>query len=231
MQELNSGWCRHVRCRRTTVLKCNSCRCDEGRKGKVRTGCGIWQYADAARLNCRVDACDSEGICNLWRNRITGQPSSRLLRHRTRMHSLEGWRSQLFNTVAGVDGCSDLSLGLPIRVFRTDLSRLMSIAALRDVLSAFKSRTFLADALKASGAHDLETIERMQNDDGGFGFWKRGDEQLPYIGIHVAHAAGAREKRRDTLLTRRCCRNSKQYACAISRSEFRELQPSMRSGC
>lgn len=35
----------------------------------------------------------------------------------------------------------------------------------------------------------------MQNDDGGFGFWRRGDESWPYLSIHVAHAvARATEK-------------------------------------
>jgi uncharacterized protein YfaS (alpha-2-macroglobulin family) len=28
----------------------------------------------------------------------------------------------------------------------------------------------------------------MQNDDGGFGFWRRGEESWPYVSIHVAHA-------------------------------------------
>jgi uncharacterized protein YfaS (alpha-2-macroglobulin family) len=28
----------------------------------------------------------------------------------------------------------------------------------------------------------------MQNEDGGYGFWKRGDESWPFISIHVAHA-------------------------------------------
>jgi len=35
----------------------------------------------------------------------------------------------------------------------------------------------------------------MQNDDGGFGFWRRGEESWPYVSIHVAHAlARAKEK-------------------------------------
>jgi uncharacterized protein YfaS (alpha-2-macroglobulin family) len=38
----------------------------------------------------------------------------------------------------------------------------------------------------------------MQNGDGGFGFWKRGDESWPYLSIHAAHAlALAKQKKLD----------------------------------
>jgi uncharacterized protein YfaS (alpha-2-macroglobulin family) len=54
----------------------------------------------------------------------------------------------------------------------------------------------------------------MQNDDGGFGFWRRGDQDWPYLGIHVAHAlTRAKEKGYDvpqTMLDR-----SKSYLRAI----------------
>ncbi len=35
---------------------------------------------------------------------------------------------------------------------------------------------------------DVERLRALQNDDGGFGFWRRGDESWPYVSIHVAHA-------------------------------------------
>src|SRR5437764_6370300 len=37
-------------------------------------------------------------------------------------------------------------------------------------------------------ARDVQRLRVLQNDDGGFGFWRRGDESWPYISIHVAHA-------------------------------------------
>jgi uncharacterized protein YfaS (alpha-2-macroglobulin family) len=38
----------------------------------------------------------------------------------------------------------------------------------------------------------------MQNSDGGFGFWQRGNESWPYLSIHVAHAlARAKQKKFD----------------------------------
>lgn len=68
-------------------------------------------------------------------------------------------------------------------------SRMLTIAALRDVLAAFKAEG-LPDAatLRAFVDADIERIERLQNPDGGFAFWRRGDRSWPYLTIHVAHA-------------------------------------------
>lgn len=42
---------------------------------------------------------------------------------------------------------------------------------------------------------DIKRLEGMQNQNGGFGFWKRGDESWPFLSLHVAHAlARARQK-------------------------------------
>jgi uncharacterized protein YfaS (alpha-2-macroglobulin family) len=35
---------------------------------------------------------------------------------------------------------------------------------------------------------DIEKLSGLQNYDGGFGFWHKGEESWPYISIHVAHA-------------------------------------------
>ena len=78
-------------------------------------------------------------------------------------------------------------------------SRIITIAALRDVLTAFKAKDLpSAKEMEAAVTRDLKRLQGMQNDDGGFGFWKRGDESWPYLGIHVAHAlARARQKKFD----------------------------------
>lgn len=75
-------------------------------------------------------------------------------------------------------------------------SRVLAIAGLRDVLSAFEADGLPApEALATSVARDLEMLARLQNGDGGFAFWRRGDESWPYVSIHVAHAfARARSK-------------------------------------
>ena len=70
-------------------------------------------------------------------------------------------------------------------------SRVMAVAALRDVLTAFKAEGLPpADEIMAAVARDVERLGKMQNSDGGFGFWRRGDESWPWLTIHVAHALG-----------------------------------------
>ncbi|MDD5308947.1 MAG: alpha-2-macroglobulin family protein [Deltaproteobacteria bacterium] len=68
-------------------------------------------------------------------------------------------------------------------------SRILAIAALRDVLSAFDAEGLPAPAqLEASVASDMKRLAARQNWDGGFAFWRRGDEGWPYLTVHVAHA-------------------------------------------
>jgi hypothetical protein len=51
------------------------------------------------------------------------------------------------------------------------------------------------EAMLASVKKDVEMLRRLQNADGGWAFWKHGDESWPFLTAHVAHAlARAREK-------------------------------------
>ena len=68
-------------------------------------------------------------------------------------------------------------------------SRVLAVAALRDVLTAFKAKEMPSpEEMKAAVARDIKRLQGMQNDDGGLAFWRRGDESWPYVSIHVAHA-------------------------------------------
>ncbi len=70
-------------------------------------------------------------------------------------------------------------------------SRMISVAALQDVLRAFKAKEMPSDAeLKARFAKDVEILKSRQNDDGYFGLWKKEDERykFPFVTVHVAHA-------------------------------------------
>jgi len=52
--------------------------------------------------------------------------------------------------------------------------------------------------MEAAVTRDLQRLEGMQNEDGGFGFWQRGNESWPYLSIHVAHAlARAKQEKFD----------------------------------
>jgi uncharacterized protein YfaS (alpha-2-macroglobulin family) len=68
-------------------------------------------------------------------------------------------------------------------------SRVLAIAALKDVLGAFDAKGLpSAETLIASVTRDMERLKTLQNADGGFGFWRNGEESWPYVSIHAAHA-------------------------------------------
>ncbi len=68
-------------------------------------------------------------------------------------------------------------------------SRILAVAALRDVLAAFEAKGLpKPDEIVASVDRDVKMLERLQNEDGGWAFWRRGDPSWPYVSIHVAHA-------------------------------------------
>jgi len=68
-------------------------------------------------------------------------------------------------------------------------SRIMAIATLRDVLSAFQAEGLpSADELDAAVAADLAGLSALQNDDGGWAWWQRGRPSEPWITVTVAHA-------------------------------------------
>ncbi|HEX8283426.1 MAG TPA: alpha-2-macroglobulin family protein [Pyrinomonadaceae bacterium] len=75
-------------------------------------------------------------------------------------------------------------------------SRVISVVALSDVLAAFGTKGLPAPSeLRASIGADLERLRGLQNEDGGFGFWRRGEASVPFVSAHVAHAlARARSK-------------------------------------
>ena len=68
-------------------------------------------------------------------------------------------------------------------------SRIMAVAALRDVLTAFSAEGLPTPAeMEAAVQRDIERLQGLQNYDGGFPYWDRGRESIPYNTIHVAHA-------------------------------------------
>jgi uncharacterized protein YfaS (alpha-2-macroglobulin family) len=75
-------------------------------------------------------------------------------------------------------------------------SRLIAIAALKDVLAAFQAPGLPPPSqLIDSARRDVELLRRLQNDDGGWGFWRHDEESWPFLTAHVAHAlARAKDK-------------------------------------
>lgn len=77
----------------------------------------------------------------------------------------------------------------PFECSEQKASRLLSIAALRDVLEAFNADG-LPDAktIESRMAEDLKSLMRLQNADGGWEYWRRDDKSIPYVSLHVTHA-------------------------------------------
>ncbi|MCB9697513.1 MAG: Ig-like domain-containing protein [Alphaproteobacteria bacterium] len=68
-------------------------------------------------------------------------------------------------------------------------SRVLGIASLRDVLTAFESPALPAPAvLEHRVEQDLRHLADRQHWNGGWSFWRKGDETWPYLSIHVANA-------------------------------------------
>ena len=68
-------------------------------------------------------------------------------------------------------------------------SRVLGIAALRDVLTAFEAEGLpSAVDMEAAVQRDVTRLQGMQNYDGGFPYWRRGQESIPFNTIHAAHA-------------------------------------------
>jgi uncharacterized protein YfaS (alpha-2-macroglobulin family) len=68
-------------------------------------------------------------------------------------------------------------------------SRILGVAALRDVLTAFEADGLPSpQEMEAAVQRDIERLGGLQNWDGGFPYWRRGQDSIPFNTIHVAHA-------------------------------------------
>ena len=68
-------------------------------------------------------------------------------------------------------------------------SRIMAIAALRDVLAAFAVEGLPSQAkIDAAVNADIAALVAVQNDDGGFPYWRKYEQSEPFNSIQVTHA-------------------------------------------
>lgn len=96
-------------------------------------------------------------------------------------------------------------------------SRVLAIAALRDVLAAFEAEGLPPEnELVAAVGRDVKRLEAMQNGDGGFGFWRRGSESWPYVSLHASHAL-ARAKQKGFDVPEHTLDRAKKYLAAIEK--------------
>ncbi|MFL7807306.1 MAG: hypothetical protein AB8I80_01675, partial [Anaerolineae bacterium] len=68
-------------------------------------------------------------------------------------------------------------------------SRILAVSALRDVLEAFSAEGLPSpEEMQAAVERDIEELQKLQNNDGGFPYWRRGWDSIPFNTIHAAHA-------------------------------------------
>lgn len=68
-------------------------------------------------------------------------------------------------------------------------SRVLSTAALRDVLTVFQAKDLPSkEEIEAKMQADIAELKKLQHKDGGFSFWRSDDDSIPYVTVHVAHA-------------------------------------------
>ena len=68
-------------------------------------------------------------------------------------------------------------------------SRILAIAALRDVSNAFEAKDLPSKKeIEARMTSGIQRLQQLQHSDGGFSFWRSDDESFPYISVHAIHA-------------------------------------------
>ena len=73
----------------------------------------------------------------------------------------------------------------------------------------------------------MKLLARLQNDDGGFPFWRRGDPSWPYVSIHVAHAL-QRAKEKGFAVPEQTLSRARDYLVNVERHIPREYGPDVR---
>ena len=98
-------------------------------------------------------------------------------------------------------------------------SRILAIAALKDVLGAFEAPALPSKAvLIRSIAHDLKRLSRRQHYSGGWDYWRKDRRPDPFVSVHVMHAL-ARAKQKGFKVPSRMAAQGLSYLRNI-RSQF-----------
>ncbi|CAM2007870.1 Ig-like domain-containing alpha-2-macroglobulin family protein [Acanthopleuribacter pedis] len=105
-------------------------------------------------------------------------------------------------------------------------SRVMSILASKDMMQAFGADLDEA-ALAARVEDDFKHLAGIQNGDGGFGYWYRGEKSSPYVSIHVGHAV-ARALRQDVPVNRTLQQRLTRYLTGLNNAKWLEKDYSER---
>lgn len=77
----------------------------------------------------------------------------------------------------------------PFECSEQKASRILGIATMREVLSAMNPSMMPASSeIESQMKSDLLHLARLQNSDGGYDYWRRDEESIPFLSVHVMHA-------------------------------------------
>jgi len=96
-------------------------------------------------------------------------------------------------------------------------SRVLAVAALRDLLAAFADKNGPSAAeMNARMQRDLKLLESRQRYDGSVRMWSGSSHDFPYVSVHAAHAF-VRAKEKGYRVSRRALLRAKRYLDRIDR--------------
>ena len=85
-------------------------------------------------------------------------------------------------------------LNYPFGCTEQTASRILAIAALRDVSNAFEAKDLPSkEEVETRMTDGIALLQQLQHSDGGFSFWRTDDESFPYISVHAIHALARAE--------------------------------------
>jgi uncharacterized protein YfaS (alpha-2-macroglobulin family) len=145
-----------------------------------------------------LDSGHHRGLCHLRGDRQGRRRAARPHAPRGVPPVWRGRRGHLFHRGQRPDRRGAVPVRLSVRVLRAGgladagrgrLKRMLAVAALRDVLTAFKAKGLPPpEKILKAVARDMTKLYNMQNYDGGWGFWRQGQRSWPFLTIHVTHA-------------------------------------------
>lgn len=104
-------------------------------------------------------------------------------------------------------------------------SRLLAVAAVRDVLVAFEAEGLPpAHEIVASAERDVAELARMQQSDGGWSLWHADRPSHPFVSIHATHAL-QRARENDFNVPSAVMERAVEYLRTLQRDPPAELDP------
>lgn len=159
-------------------------------RARVQVGGTAGTFADAAEIELPVwtpITTRTFALQGTTEDAVVVQPVSRPERSRSDIGGLE-----ITTSSTALQVLTDALLYLaayPYECSEQIASRVLAVAALRDVLAAFAAEGLPArEDLLLSVERDVARLVALQNGDGSWGFWRRGEPEWPYLTVHVTHA-------------------------------------------